>query len=117
MGELIYGAGTSYEMDDRTLAHIKVATGLRLRRQESFYVSWAIPSNQGSGRISIWASPSIPLQFHFSGSRPPELNRQWLQALDASAFSEGGMLVMRESDAASYLQLEAERTAASGDTR
>ena len=99
MGELIYGAGTAYHLDDRTLAHLKVAVGVRLRRKESFYVIWTNPASLGSGRVCIWVSASIPIQFHFSGSRPPELNRQWLAALDASAVNENGMQVMTESEA------------------
>ena len=105
MGQLIYGAGTAYDMDDRTMSHVKIAVGIRLRRQESFYLTWSVPQSLGSGRVSIWLSPSIPLQFHFAGSRPVELNRDWLRALDATAFNEGGMMIMPESESASLLSL------------
>jgi hypothetical protein len=47
--------------------------------------------------------PAIPLQFRFSGSRPPELNRVWLAALAHSAHGTRGMLIMAESEAADYL--------------
>jgi hypothetical protein len=100
MGELIYGAGTRYEFDDRVLTHVKVAVGLKLRRNESFYLSWTVPVTSGSGRVSIWISSAVPLQFHFAGSRPPAVNRTWLEAIIASAHSDRGMVIIPE-DAAS----------------
>ncbi|MEL4318339.1 hypothetical protein WJX64_04935 [Leifsonia sp. YIM 134122] len=104
MGSLIYGAGTTYSLDDRTLAHLRVATGARLRRHESFYLSWSVPPEHGSGRITIWVSPSIPLQFHFVSSHPLALNRTWLMALNASADSDRGMTLMSESEAEDFIR-------------
>lgn len=110
VGQLIYGEGTAYDMDDRTMSHVRVAIGARLRRREAFYLSWTNPHNIASGRVSLWLSPSIPLQFRFNGSRPVELNPEWLRALDASTLNEGGMIVMPESEASAYVPvLEAAR--------
>ncbi|WP_437440952.1 DUF7882 family protein [Rathayibacter oskolensis] len=53
------------------LAHVKLALTAKLRRQESFLLSWPIAADQGSGRMSLWMAPTLPLQFQFSGSRPP----------------------------------------------
>jgi hypothetical protein len=103
MGHLIYGPGAEYEIEDRTLAHVKIAILAKLRVQESFLMSWTIDPAQGSGRVSVWMDPAIPLQFRFSGSRPPELNRVWLAALGHSAHGTRGMLIMAESEAADYL--------------
>ncbi|SDT31015.1 DUF7882 family protein [Microterricola viridarii] len=104
MGELIYGAETSYEMEDRTLAHVKVAVGAKLRRQESFYLSWVVPASSGSGRISIWLSPAIPLQFHFRGNTAPKLSPIWVQALELTAVSDRGMVVLPEKEAEAYVR-------------
>ncbi|SDR82135.1 DUF7882 family protein [Microterricola viridarii] len=104
MGSLVYGAGTKYEMDDRTLAHVKIAVGGKLRRQESFYLSWVIPSSAGSGRVSIWLSPAIPLQFHFSTPTAPQLNRVWVKALEMTAMSDRGMVVLPENEADDYIR-------------
>lgn len=104
MGELVYGAGTSYEMDDRTLAHVKIAAGAKLRRQESFYLSWVIPANSGSGRVSLWLSPAIPLQFHFRGNTAAQLNRVWVRALEMTAISDRGMVVIPEEEAEAYIR-------------
>lgn len=104
MGYLIYGAGTEYEFDDRVLAHLKIAIVAKLRLQESFLINWAVPTDHGSGRISLWISPGVPLQFHFAGSKPPELNRNWLDALARSSHGIRGMVVMGEEESVEYLK-------------
>lgn len=99
MGYLIYGGTQEYEFDDRTLAHLKVAITMKLRSQESFLMSWTNSPQSGSGRVSIWMSPSIPLAFRFSGSRPPQLNREWLSVLSELAHTPRGLLVVPEDAA------------------
>jgi hypothetical protein len=86
MGVLMYGPGASeIEIDDRLLAHVKVVVLSKLRRAESFTISWEIDAEQGSGRETIWIHPAIPLRFRFAGSRPPQLNRAWLDQLVRAA--------------------------------
>jgi hypothetical protein len=99
VGQLIYGPGTVYEMDDRTLAHVKLALTAKLRRQESFLLSWPLAVDQGSGRTSLWIAPMIPLQFQFSGSRPPATNRNWVVAMLDSSHSDRGMTILSEAEA------------------
>ena len=103
MGSLIYGQGSEYGVDDRTLSHMKVAITSKLRLQESFTVSWDVPAEAGSGRISLWVAPAVPLQFRFNGSRAPELNRRWLEAMSLSSHSSQGMLIMPEDDVEKFL--------------
>lgn len=98
MGQLIYGPGTVYEMDDRTLAHVKVAVVTKLRRQETFLLSWSHPVEHGSGRVSLWISVMVPLQFQFSGSRPPVINRAWAMAMMETSHSDRGVVVVSETD-------------------
>lgn len=104
MGELIYGAETSYPMEDRTLSHVKAAVGGKLRRQESFYLSWVVPAASGSGRVSLWLSPAIPLQFHFLGNTSPTLNPVWIRALELTSVSDRGMIVLPEAEAEAYVR-------------
>jgi hypothetical protein len=99
MGHLVYGSSAEYEIDDRTLAHLKIAILSKLRVQESFLLSWSIDASRGSGRVSLWLSPFIPLQFRFSSSAPPALNRTWLEALARSAHGSRGMVIMTEDEA------------------
>ncbi len=103
MGTLIYGSGREFEFDDRTLSHVKIALVTKLRRHESFLLNWDVPVDQGSGRVSLWISREIPLAFQFSGSRPPAINPQWLEALMHTSQRTGGMVVMAEDEVGHHL--------------
>lgn len=98
MGYLIYGGTHEYEFEDRTLAHLKVAITMKLRRQESFLMSWVNPAERGGGRVSIWLAPSIPIAFRFSGSRAPQLNKDWLDLLGEHSNTPRGLIVVSEQD-------------------
>lgn len=111
MGFLVYGGTQEYEFEDRILAHLKVAITIKLRRQESFLMSWTNPAERGGGRLSIWLSPSIPIIFRFSGSRAPELNREWLDVLNTFSNTPRGLIVMTEKEAMSYAKDEPRRGA------
>ncbi len=94
MGKLIYGRDSSIEIEDRLLAHLKLAVVAKLRRDEKFTLSWT-HENDG-GRSTIWVHPAIPLQFKFDGSRAPVINRAWVEALMMSANSTGGLQMIPE---------------------
>ncbi|MDN4598621.1 hypothetical protein [Leifsonia virtsii] len=47
-------------------------------------------------RSAIWIDPSIPLYFKFDGSRVPDIDREWLARLSASADSSLGLIVTDE---------------------
>jgi hypothetical protein len=104
MGQLIYGAETAYEMDDWTLVHIEAAAGAKLRRRDSFYLNWVIPPAHGSGRVSLWLAPGIPLQFHFLGGTTRTLNPLWVRAMELTAVSDHGMTVLPEHEASTFLR-------------
>ena len=99
MGKLIYGCGTEYEFEDRKLAHLKVAITAKLRRQECFILSWNIEPSDGAGRVSLWLAPNVPLQFRFSGSRRPSLNRTWIDVMVQFSNSSRGLVAISESEA------------------
>lgn len=98
----MYGPTHEYELDDRTLAHLKVTVSMKLRRQESFFISWVNPVEKGSGRVSLWVSPSIPLIFRFSGNTSPELNTVWLEVLNEFSHSARGVVLTSEAEAEAY---------------
>lgn len=85
------------------LAHLKIAVGTKLRKQESFFLSWKVDPSQGSGRVSLWMNPSQHVGFRFSGSRPPELNKTWLWVLVELADSHRGLIVVHEKEAEAYV--------------
>ncbi len=100
MGKLFYGdSGTSIVVDDRTLAHLKIAVFTKLRRNESFTLSWQHGTDAPSGRSTIWVHPSVPLHFIFDEDEPPVLNKQWIEQLMRSANSTGGIQLLPEDAA------------------
>ncbi len=95
MGTMTYD-GTAVEFDDRVLAHLQIVIVLRFRKGEGFLMSWKDSLEVGSGRSSIWLSPFFPIYFKFYGSRPPAVDRDWLELLTQSAASSQGLVVMDE---------------------
>ena len=94
---MYYGdSGTPIHIEDRALAHLKIVIATKLRRDESFTVSWRHPDDQPRGRSTIWLHPSIPLRFVFDDPDAPELSRSWLEELANSANSSGGILLVAE---------------------
>ncbi len=92
MGTMYYGGpGTPIEIEDRVLAHLKVVIATKLRRGESFTVSWEHAEGEPRGRSTIWLHPSIPLRFVFDDVQAPQLSTTWLEDLANSAHSSGGI--------------------------
>lgn len=97
MGTIYYGgSATPIHIDDRALAHLKVVVATKLRRSESFTVTWRHPEDQPRGRSTIWLHPSIPLRFVFDDPEPTELSREWIEELANSANSSGGITLIAE---------------------
>lgn len=90
MGQLHYGnSDTRIEIPDRLLAHLKVVIATKLRRNESFMMSWT----EDAGRSSIWLQPSIPLRFVFGTADMEVLNPQTIRDMANAATSSAGLVV------------------------
>jgi hypothetical protein len=97
MGTLIYGHGDlSVDFEDRTLAHLQVIIGTKLRRRESFLLSWSEDGQESERRSSIWLDSSVPLYFRYETPRSPDLNHDWISLLMAGANSAGGLVLVAE---------------------
>lgn len=97
MGTIYYGgSATPIHIEDEALAHLKVVIATKLRRGESFTVSWRHPDDQPRGRSTIWLHPSIPLRFVFDEPEPATLRREWIEELANSANSTGGIMLVAE---------------------
>ncbi|ALX67194.1 DUF7882 family protein [Microbacterium sp. XT11] len=97
MATLQYGTSTDpIHIEDRALAHLKVVIATKLRRQESFTLSWKHSDDEPGGRSTIWLHPSIPLRFTFDDPEPPQLNMRWIEDLMHSANSSGGIMLVDE---------------------
>src|SRR5690606_36775755 len=95
MGRLFY-AGQAIDVDDRTLAHLKIAVMTKLRRGESFTLSWVHGAEQPDGRTTIWMHESIPLRFEFEVPEQPVLHREWIEDFLRSANTTGGIQLTAE---------------------
>ncbi len=97
MGTLQYD-GVLIEFDDRVLAHIQIVITQKIRRGESFLMSWRDSVDYGNGHSAVWIHPAQNLFFKFSGGRNPAINDLWVAELFESANSSRGMLVSKEPD-------------------
>jgi hypothetical protein len=96
MGTLYYGdSGTPIGIEDRALAHLKVAIVTKLRRGESFTLSWQHSHDQTPGRSTVWLHPTIPLRFVFDAPETPELSRERVEELMRSANTTGGIQLVK----------------------
>ncbi|MDQ0644302.1 DUF7882 family protein [Microbacterium murale] len=97
MGMLYYGGSADpIPVEDRALAHLKVVIATKLRRNESFTLSWRHPETEHPGRSTIWLHPSIPLRFVFDEPEPPALSAEWITTMANSANSSGGITLVPE---------------------
>jgi hypothetical protein len=93
MGSLHYGSPpASFEIDDRTLAHVELVMLAKLRRNESFALTI---DGDGDSRQTIWVNASATLRFEF-GSPTTDINREWLDELIDSANTTTGMRIVPE---------------------
>lgn len=97
MGTLFYSSdGVGIPVADATLAHLKVIIVTKLRRSESFTLSWDHADSASGGRSSVWLHPAIPLRFDFDEVEPPVLNPRWLEELADAAQTSGGISLAAE---------------------
>jgi hypothetical protein len=95
VGTLQYD-GVLVEFEDRLLAHLQIVIVQKIRRGESFLMSWRDAAETGDGHSAIWIHPAQNLYFKFAGSKVPAINTEWLEELTLSANSPRGLLVIRE---------------------
>ncbi len=97
MATLHYGPSVDpIHIEDRALAHLKIVIATKLRRNESFTLSWKHPDGEPGGRSTIWIHPSIPLRFVFDEEEPPSINMKWVEQLMHTANSSGGIMLVDE---------------------
>lgn len=96
MGRFIYEGSAKVEFDDRTLAHLMLVIGTKLRRGEPFHFSWRDDTSIGDGRTTVWVHPRSSIVYKFYGSRLPKLNTAWVEALAFTANSIAGLHLVPE---------------------
>ncbi|MFH8249252.1 hypothetical protein ACH3VR_02635 [Microbacterium sp. B2969] len=97
MGNLYYGVvATPVWMPDRLLAHLKVVISAKLRRNESFTITWPHPAAEMWGSTTIRVQPAIPMRFVFDEPEGEPLDATWLQKLADASTRRG--IVLHASD-------------------
>ncbi|WP_334148382.1 DUF7882 family protein [Microbacterium sp.] len=89
MGRLRYdGTSDPILIEDGTLAHLKIVISTKLRRQESFMMTWLPVGDGPDRRATVWIHPAIPLQFGYDAAEPPHVDAkliaEMMRALNAS---------------------------------
>lgn len=94
MGQLRYDPSTSFEIEDRMLAHLRLVIMTKLRRQESFMLQ---SPHRDVGWVSVWIHPSVPVGFRFFGSRTPAIDRELAEAWITEASGSDGLTLTSRS--------------------
>lgn len=98
MGHLFYSTSTEpIRIPDRLLSHLKVVATTKLRRSESFTLSWTHVDGT-PGRSTLWLQPAIPLRFVFDSAEPESLNAATLKNMADMANSSAGLVVDLEAE-------------------
>ena len=93
MGRFIYdNSRNSVEVDDRTLAHLRIVFMNKLRRGEPFMFDIDLTDGSG-GHRSYWIHPGVPVQLQFFGGKSPRINRVWIEQLMIAASSSNGLTI------------------------
>ncbi|WP_091226363.1 hypothetical protein [Microbacterium sp. 3J1] len=99
MGTLEYNSShPPIHIDDATLAHVKVIIGTKLRRQESFMMTWLSPTGDSSGRMTAWVHPSIPLVLAFDDQKMPSIDRARIARMMDGLNAHGELVIDTLSD-------------------
>lgn len=94
MGNLFYGSTTDpFRIPDVVLAHVRAVTVARLRRDESFTLSWRQPGNATARRCTLWMHAAIPLKFVFDDARNIPLDMAILRDFAEAAHSTTGLII------------------------
>jgi hypothetical protein len=94
MGRLRYdGTSEPILIDDETLAHLKVIVGTKLRRQESFMMTWRPREGGDPGRLTVWMHPAIPLQFLFTSPDPHTIEKKRIEEMMRALNATGELVI------------------------
>ena len=89
MGRLQYDHTTDpILIEDETLGCLRVVIATKLRRHESFMMTWCPVDDDEDKRKSVWIHPAIPLHFGFDRAALPHVDShriaEMMQALNAT---------------------------------
>ena len=93
MGKLFYSSDPqAIEIDDRLLQYLQVVLSTKLRRNESFTITWT-DTEAAHTRTTLWVQPAISMRFEYASAEPQRRSGGYLRQLaDQAAMSSGLML-------------------------
>lgn len=93
MGRLEYNSSRPpIEVEDDILAHLKVVIATKLRRQESFMMTWPAGAERRS-RLTVWMHPSIPLIIEIDTEKSPTLDPRRIEKMMGNLNSRGELIL------------------------
>lgn len=93
MAKLYYGSDIApIALPDRLMGYIKVITSTKLRRGESFTLTWTGTAEE-PGRSTIWLQPAIPLRFVYATETAERLSPAYLRQLADQAAGTAGLML------------------------
>jgi hypothetical protein len=96
VGKFMYDGLVKVDFEDRLLLHLQTVIGSKLRRGEPFHFTWKDDTSLGNGRTTVWIHPRCSLVYKYYGSRRPNLNPAWVEALAYTANAAAGLHVVPE---------------------
>jgi len=101
MGTFYYGGGhgdlaTGFDVEDVLLIHLKQVIVAKLRRGESFIVTFPALEHGCMVRETLWMNASIPIRFVINQAEAFPLDRGRLESLMIQANTVRGIVVAAE---------------------
>ncbi|WP_441328005.1 DUF7882 family protein [Leucobacter tardus] len=90
---ILHYATQAFDFNDVVLAHLRFVVVQKIRKRESFYVNWTRDPGVGSGRVSIWVSPEIPLAFYMPELAEKDWHPEWVAQMMEEGNSVHGITV------------------------
>ncbi|PTT16801.1 hypothetical protein DBR36_12120 [Microbacterium sp. HMWF026] len=93
MGTLFYSSDSQpITIDDRLLQYLQVVLSTKLRRSESFTITWTDEA-AGHKRTTLWIQPSISMRFQYTAVEAAPLSGGYLRQLADQASMSSGLLL------------------------
>lgn len=78
------------------MASLGASVGAASRGREGFFLSWSIKPKDGHGRNVVWIDNGVAIRIRYTGSKRPEINRDWAESLALAANTNNGLVVTEE---------------------
>lgn len=90
MGTLTYHpAMPAFEFDDVTLAHLEAVVVAKLRRRESFMLTFLTDA----GRVGVWVHEASNLRYAYPETKPTEFDRARLEEMVKATNHASGLVI------------------------